>query len=89
MGKKDNNRDIDEVEVYTTLMFSNDDIVITIKNVNLDMLELFDKETIINEFMYKFWFVHGIYETVNILGIDFIILKRTKKNIELMVRDKI
>lgn len=88
MGK--NNKNINEVEVYTTLMFSNDDITITIKNVSLSMLELFmDKETIIRKFMYKMWFMHGVYEVVNIIGVDFIILKRTKKNIELMVKDKI
>lgn len=89
MGRN-NKKKIDEVEVYTTLIFSNDDITITIKNVSLSMLELFtDKEVIIRQFMYKMWFMHGIYEVVNIIGVDFIILKRTKRNIELMVKDKI
>lgn len=89
MGKN-NKKKIDEVEVYTTLIFSNDDIAITIKNVSLSMLELFtDKETIIRKFMYKMWFMHGVYEVVNVIGVDFVILKRTKKNIELMVKDKI
>lgn len=90
MGKKGNKKKIDEVEVYTTVTFSNDDIAITIKNVSLSMLELFtDREVIIRQFMYKMWFMHGVYEVINIIGIDFIILKRTKRNIELMVKDKI
>ena len=89
MGKN-NKKNIDEVEIYTTLVFSNDDITITIKNVSLSMLELFtDKETIVRKFMYKMWFMHGVYEVVNVIGVDFVILTRTKKNIELMVKDKI
>lgn len=91
MGKKKDNIDkiLEDIELYTTLTFSNDDINITIKNISLGMLELYtDKKTILQRFMYKLWFMNGVYETVNIEGVDYIILKRTKKNIELMVKDK-
>lgn len=89
MGKK-KEINIEDVPVYVTLNFSNDDICVTIKNVGLGMLELFsDKEIIVKEFMYRLWFMDGTYDVVTINGVDYVILKRTKKNIELMVKDRI
>lgn len=81
--------DIDEIEIYTTLTFSNDDITVIVKNVLLDDLEYFsDKEKVINCLMYYMWFMHGVYENVIIdnLGIEVTILSRTKKKIELMIK---
>lgn len=90
MGKKKKEINIEEVPVYVALNFTNDDICVTIKNVGLDMLGLFsDKEIIVTEFMYRLWFLDGTYDAITINGVDYVILKRTKKNIELMVKDRI
>lgn len=85
MAKKD--IDIDEIEIYTTLTFTNDDVTIIIRNISLEELNLFiDKEKVIS-MMYDMWFMYGLYQKVNIeeIGINVTILSRTKKKIELMV----
>lgn len=80
---------INDIPVYTTLSFQNDDITITIKNLLLDELPLFtNKEIVVKSIMYYFWFTHGNYDSVFIkdTNIEVVILSRTKKKIELMVK---
>lgn len=86
MGKK--KIDFEEVEVYTTLTFTNDDITIIIKNLALEDLPLFaDKEKVVS-IMYEMWFMYGVYQHVEIeeFGLTVTILSRTKKKIELMIK---
>lgn len=45
----------DDVDIYTTITFSNDDITVIFKNIDWNMFVGIEKEELLKDVVYKFW----------------------------------
>lgn len=76
---------LDEVPLYTDLLFKLDTISIAFKNVDIRWLnKVSSKKIIIKEIFMCDWYMYGAYDKISILDSDFLITIKTQKKIELV-----
>lgn len=70
---------------YSIEVFNPDeDLTVGLKNIEIQMLgQLSDKENVKGMFDIKFY-MYGVYDRVEILGREFMVLKSSKKNVVLL-----
>lgn len=76
-----------EVEDYKLVINASfvldNDVELTIKNINIDTMNKLNKDGIIELIMFK-WYMYGLYDIVKIGIEDYVIIGKTKKKIELV-----
>lgn len=73
-----------DVDIYTTITFSNDDITVIFKNIDWNMFVGIEKEELLKDVVYKFWWKYGLYENIEIKGRLFKMISKTKRKVELL-----
>jgi hypothetical protein len=74
----------DEVKLIVNANFIIDnEIDLTIKNIDINTLNKLNKDEIIKMLFFK-WYVYGNYDKVVILDEEYTILNKTKKKVELV-----
>jgi hypothetical protein len=58
------------------------EVEITIRNINIDTLAKLNKDEIINMMFLK-WYMYGAYDIINLFDEEYVILTKTKKKVEL------
>ena len=77
--------DVGELLLYTDITFKNDDVTVILKNVDLEMLSrLNDKILILEDILFGKWYMHGVYDVVDVMGYKFVIVNKTKKKVEMI-----
>lgn len=69
--------------INTSFMLDND-VEVTIKNINIEELSKLNKDIILDLILVTKWYMYGNYDTINILNSDYVIINKTKKKIELV-----
>ncbi|NRU52521.1 hypothetical protein [Clostridium beijerinckii] len=78
----------DEVKLIVNANFIIDnEIDLTIKNIDINTLNKLNKDEIIKMLFFK-WYVYGNYDKVVILDEEYTILNKTKKKVELVRTNK-
>ncbi len=78
----------DEVKLIVNANFIIDnEIDLTIKNIDINTLNKLNKDEIIKMLFFK-WYVYGNYDKVTILDEEYTILNKTKKKVELVRTNK-
>lgn len=77
-------KDLQDIDIFTTITFYNDDITIIFKNVDWSMFAGIEKEELLKKVVYRFWWQYGLYENIEIYGCVFKMIGKTKKKIELL-----
>lgn len=78
----------DEVKLIVNVNFIIDnEIDLTIKNIDINTLNKLNKDEIIKMLFFK-WYVYGNYDKVTILDEEYTILNKTKKKVELVRTNK-
>lgn len=74
----------DEVKLIVNANFIIDnEIDLTIKNIDINTLNKLNKDEIIKMLFFK-WYLYGNYDKVTILNEEYTILNKTKKKVELV-----
>ena len=75
----------DEVMLYTDVKFQNDDMTVTLKNIDLEMVsKLSNKNEILTNILYSQWYLYGLYDVVDVYGYKFTMISKTKNKVELV-----
>lgn len=75
----------EEVMLYTDIKFQNDDMTVTLKNIDLEMIsKLNNKSEILTNILYSQWYMYGLYDVIDVLGYKFILVSKTKTKVELV-----
>lgn len=75
----------DNLLLYTDIKFQNDDISVTLKNIDLEMFKVLnDKLSIITNIIDYQWYMYGLYDIINLCGYNFTIVSKTKTKVELI-----
>jgi hypothetical protein len=78
----------DEIKLIVNANFIIDnEIDLTIKNIDINTLNKLNKDEIIKMLFFK-WYVYGNYDKVTILDEEYTILNKTKKKVELVRTNK-
>jgi len=70
--------------VINTSFILDNEVEITIKNINIDTLSKLNNDEILKLMMDTKWYMFGIYDVVDCLGEKYVITSKTKKKIELV-----
>lgn len=70
--------------VINTSFILDNEVEITIKNINIDTLNKLNNDEILNLMMDTKWYMYGIYDKCMLLSEEYIIISKTKKKIELV-----
>lgn len=70
--------------VINTSFILDNEVEITIKNINIDTLSKLNNDEILKLMMETKWYMFGIYDKCIILDEEYIITSKTKKKIELV-----
>jgi hypothetical protein len=78
----------EEIKLTVNASFIIDnEIEMTIKNINIDTLNKLNKDEIIKILFFK-WYMYGNFDKVNLLNEEYVILNKTKKKVELVRSNK-
>lgn len=69
--------------VVNTSFILDNDVELTIKNININTLNKLNKDSIIDLIMFK-WYLYTNYDIVKVLDEEYVIIGKTKKKIELV-----
>jgi hypothetical protein len=69
--------------VINTSFILDNDVELTIKNINIDTLNKLNKDGIIDLIMFK-WYMYGNFDLIDINNEQYVIVSKTKKKIELV-----
>jgi hypothetical protein len=61
------------------------ELSITIKNLDLELLQEISKEESIEVILANKYYMYGVYDKMDLLGNNCMILKSTKKSVELLM----
>ena len=70
--------------VINTSFILDNEVEITIKNININTLNKLNNEEILKLMMETKWYMFGIYDKCIILNEEYTILNKTKKKVELV-----
>lgn len=70
--------------VVNTSFILDNEVEITIKNININTLSKLTNDEILKLMMETKWYMYGNYDKCIILGEEYTILNKTKKKIELV-----
>jgi hypothetical protein len=70
------------ISINATFILDNE-IQLIFKNIPFDAFEVINTENISELFQHK-WYMHDLYDTVNLLGSKYVIVGKTKKKVELV-----
>lgn len=72
-----------KLTVNTTFILDND-VEVTIKNINVSTLNKLNTDEIIKMILETKWYMYGNYDKILILNEEYVIVSKTKKKIELV-----
>ena len=72
-----------KLTVNTTFILDND-VEVTIKNINVSTLNKLNTDEIIKMILATKWYMYGNYDKILILNEEYVIVSKTKKKIELV-----
>jgi hypothetical protein len=78
------NQELENKLIINTTFILDNEIEVTIKNINIEELSKLNNGVILELIMDTKWYMYGNYDVVQILNNSYVITNKTKKKIELI-----